>query len=49
MWLKLSDWLHKDSTGWVAIAGLVIFFVFTATVLPWQAAQADATRVAPWL
>ena len=43
MWVKISDWLHKFSTGWAAIAGLVIFLVFTATVLPNQAAQADAT------
>ena len=43
MWIRLSEWLHKVSTGWVVIAGLLIFGLFTALVLPKQAAQADAT------
>ncbi len=42
MWEKLSDWLHIKSSGWLAIAGLVIFALFTALVLPNQAAQAEA-------
>ncbi len=41
MWKNLSDWLHKKSTGWVAIGGVVIFILFTALVLPEQAAQAE--------
>jgi len=38
---KLSHWLHRISTGWVTLAALAIFLVFTATVLPSQAAQAE--------
>ena len=38
---KTSSWLYGISTGWVALAGLVIFFIFTATVLPSQAAKAE--------
>jgi len=38
---RLSNWLYKVSTGWVALAGLVIFLLFTALVLPAQAADAD--------
>lgn len=39
---KQSQWLYKISTGWVALAGLVIFLLFTALVLPGQSAQAEA-------
>jgi hypothetical protein len=39
---RLSDWLGRVTTGWVALAGLVIFVLFSALVLPRQAAQADA-------
>ncbi len=42
MWEKLSNWLHKKSSGWLTIAGLVSFALFTALVLPNQAAQAEA-------
>lgn len=39
---KLSTWLYKISTGWIALIGLIIFLVFTALVLPKQSAQANA-------
>ena len=38
---KLSNWLYRVSTGWVALIGLVIFLLFTALVLPEQSAQAE--------
>ena len=41
MWVKISEWLHKISSNWLTLAGLVIFFVFTALVLPDQSAQAE--------
>jgi hypothetical protein len=43
MWKKLSDWLRKVSSGWVALVALVVFALFTALVLPRQAASADTT------
>jgi len=39
---RLSRWFHAVSTGWVTLAALIVFLIFTATVLPSQAAQADA-------
>jgi hypothetical protein len=42
MWKRLSDWIHRVSTGWVALAALVIFVLFTGLVLPRQASVADA-------
>jgi hypothetical protein len=41
---SFSDWLSKVSTGWVALAGLVVFLAFTILVLPAQSAAADAQR-----
>jgi hypothetical protein len=37
---RISDWLRRVSTGWVALAALVIFLLFTALVLPQQATKA---------
>jgi len=34
---RISDGLHRFSTGWVALAALVIFLLFSALVLPRQA------------
>ena len=42
---KLSFWFYKTSTGWVAVAGLVIFILFTALVLPRQASQSPGEHV----
>jgi hypothetical protein len=38
---RISDWLSRVSTGWVALAGLIIFLVFSALVLPQQATRAE--------
>ena len=38
---RISDWLRRVSTGWVALAALVIFLLFTALVLPQQATRAE--------
>ena len=37
---RISAWLSRVSTGWVALAALVVFLLFTALVLPGQAGQA---------
>lgn len=42
MWKRVSDWVHRISTGWAALAALVIFLLFTALVLPGQASRAEA-------
>ncbi|MGC9350067.1 MAG: hypothetical protein ACP5JG_18145 [Anaerolineae bacterium] len=39
----LSDWLYKVSTGWVTLAAVVLFLLFTALVLPGQAAEAETS------
>lgn len=41
MFAKLSNWFLKFSTGPFTLAFLVIFFVFSALVLPDQAARAE--------
>jgi hypothetical protein len=41
MFDRLSNWLYHISTGWVPLAGLVIFLLFTVLVLPRQSASAD--------
>jgi hypothetical protein len=38
---RLSDWLRKASIGWVALLALLIFVIFTALILPQQAAKAE--------
>ena len=42
MMKNLSQWLHRVSRGWVALIAILGFLIFTATVLPSQAAQAEA-------
>jgi hypothetical protein len=39
---KISEWINKISSGWVTLACLVIFLLFTALVLPAQAKKAEA-------
>ncbi|NBD35726.1 MAG: hypothetical protein GVY30_06970, partial [Chloroflexi bacterium] len=39
---RISVWLRNISTGWIALAALAIFLLFTALVLPRQAAQSEA-------
>jgi hypothetical protein len=41
MWKRISDRLHQISNGWVALAALAIFLLFSALVLPGQAARAE--------
>jgi hypothetical protein len=38
---RISDWLGRVSTGWVALAAVVIFLLFTALVLPQQASKSE--------
>jgi hypothetical protein len=38
---RLSDWLVRLSSGWVALAAAVIFLLFSALVLPGQASRAE--------
>jgi hypothetical protein len=38
---RLSNWLHRISTGWVTLAALLIFLLFSALVLPRQAATSE--------
>jgi hypothetical protein len=42
MLARFSNWARRLSTGWVAAIALLIFLVFTATVLPSQASKAEA-------
>lgn len=39
--IRFSHWLQKRTTGWLALAALLLFVAFTALVLPRQAAQAE--------
>jgi hypothetical protein len=39
---KLSEFFYRFSTGWIALAGLVIFLVFSMLTLPEQSAQTAA-------
>lgn len=41
MLMRLSSWLRRISTGWVALAGLLIFLLFSALVLPDQSQKAE--------
>ena len=38
---RISNFFYSISGGWVALAGLLVFLLFTATVLPAQAARAE--------
>jgi len=39
---KVSTWLYRLSSGWLTLAALVAFLLFTALVLPGQSRQAQA-------
>jgi hypothetical protein len=41
MLAKISNNIYKLSTGWAALAGLVIFLLFSALVLPGQSQKAE--------
>ena len=38
---KVSDWMVRVSSGWVVLLGLAVFLLFSALVLPGQAARAE--------
>jgi len=38
---RLTEWLRRVSTGWVVLAAMLIFSLFTALVLPQQATKAE--------
>ena len=38
---RISSWLRRVSTGWVTLSALIIFFLFSALVLPQQAMRAE--------
>jgi hypothetical protein len=38
---RISGWIRRVSTGWVALAALFIFLLFTALVLPQQALKSE--------
>jgi hypothetical protein len=38
---RISNWLRRVSTGWVALLALIIFLLFSALVLPQQATRAE--------
>lgn len=42
MWIKLSDWLRRVSSGWLTLTALVVFLLFTTLVLPRQSAYTEA-------
>ena len=42
MWIRFSTWLYKVSSAWIALAGVVVFLLFTALVLPAQTARQDS-------
>ena len=42
MWKWMSDWLHRVTSGWVALSALAIFLLFSALVLPGQTARSEA-------
>lgn len=41
MMRRLSAWLYRVSTGWIALIGLIVFVAFIALVLPRQSAEAQ--------
>ena len=41
MWDRISNWLYKISSGWIALVGLAVFLLFSALVLPGESAQTD--------
>jgi hypothetical protein len=39
---QLSDFIHRFSTGWIALAALILFTLFITLVLPGQSAKSKA-------
>ena len=42
---RMSNWFYKLSSIWVALSGVIIFFLFTILVLPGQAANSEYADV----
>ena len=40
MWKRLSVWFYKISSGWITLAAVLVFILFSALVLPGQASSA---------
>jgi len=40
--VKISNWISQKSTSFVTVSTLILFLVFTATILPIQSEQAKA-------
>ena len=38
---RISDWLRRVTTGWVALSALAVFLLFSALVLPGQSAASE--------
>ena len=38
---RISDWLHRNVNGWIALFGLAVFLLFGALVLPGQTAEVE--------
>jgi hypothetical protein len=43
MWKQLSNWIYRVSHGWVTLAAVLVFFLFTALVLPGQSSRASVS------
>jgi hypothetical protein len=39
--MRFSDWLYKVSNGWVTLSAVIVFFLFSALVLPGQSSSAS--------
>jgi hypothetical protein len=47
MGTRLSNWLYRASSGWLTLAALVIFLLFTALALPAQSARSETDAGSP--
>jgi len=41
MLARISDWLHRNINGWIALFALAVFLLFSALVLPGQSAKVE--------
>ena len=44
MWMRLSNWLYKLSTGWVTGSAVLVFILFSVLVLPGQSRSEDSSE-----
>jgi hypothetical protein len=45
---RFSDWLNKISSGWVTLAAMIIFILFSALVLPSQSTRSAEQSGGDW-